>query len=65
MIPTAKLAVAMVILTFCSFPLVFLALHIKSKFLFLVGFAGCATGILIGVIAIFITIVFYLKSPPK
>lgn len=65
MAPTAKLASAMVVLAFCSFLSVLVALHLKSKLLFLIGITGCVGGVLIGIISIFITIGIYLKSPPK
>jgi CHASE2 domain-containing sensor protein len=65
MVSTTKLAAAMVVLAFCSFFLVLLALHIKSKFLFITGVIGAVGGILIGVITIFVGIVIFLRSSPK
>lgn len=64
MAPVVKLSIAMTLLAFLSFGLVLIALHFKSRLLFLIGAVGCSAGILVGVVSIFITIFVYLRRPP-
>lgn len=65
MILSSKIAIAMTILAFVSFFVVLGALHIKSKILFILGCSGCVVGVVVGVIAIFISIWMYVRPAHK